>query len=145
MEARLQTRKPIEALTPEDLDAFAIWEFSMEEDDDRDETWVRPLDRSTIPLDASPLSVAADFVTADGTRFAGIVGLSTGGGLKITSGSLLAEGAYVYAGHGEKTSIRYKTSAASELGKSPADIYPLRFTLRALLDGESAPRSGMFA
>jgi hypothetical protein len=137
MEASLQTRKPIDALTTGDLDAFMIWE--------QDATCVRPLDRSTIPVDASSLSVAADFVTADGTRFAGIVGLSTDGGLKIASGGVLAEGAYVYAGHGEKTSIRYKTSAASELGKAPADIYPLRFTLRALLDGESAPRSGMFA
>jgi hypothetical protein len=147
MEASLQTRKPIEALTPEDLDAFTIWEFALdkEEDEQQDETWVRPLDRSTIPREASSLSVAADFITADGTRFVGIVGLSTDGGLEIASASLLAEGAYIYAGHGEKTSIRYKTSAASELGMPPRAIYPLRFTLRALLEGESAPRSGMFA
>jgi hypothetical protein len=51
----------------------------------------------------------------------------------------------VYAAHGEKTSIRYKTSTASELGKAPADIYPLRYTLRALLDGEAAHRSGIFS
>jgi len=145
METTLQTRKLIDALTPEDLDAFAIWEFAMEESDSRDETWIRPLDRSTIPLETSSLSVAADFVTADGTRFAGIVGLSTDEGLEIASGSLLAGGVYVYAGHGEKTSIRYKTSAASQLGKPPVDIYPLRFTLRALLEGEAAPRSGIFA
>jgi hypothetical protein len=145
METTLQTRKLIDALTPEDLDAFAVWEFAMEEGDDRDETWIRPLDRGTIPRDVCSLSVAADFVTADGTRFAGIVGLSTDRGLEIASGGLLAGGAYVYAGHGEKTSIRYKTSAASQLGMTPASIYPLRFTLRALLDGEAAPRSGMFA
>jgi hypothetical protein len=145
METSLQTRKPIDALTSEDLDAFAVWECAMEEDDDRDASWIRPLDRSTIPRDTASLSVAADFVTADGTRFAGIVGLSTDEGIEIASGSLLADGGYVYAGHGEKTSIRYKTSAASQLGKPPADIYPLRFTLRALLDGEAAPRSGIFA
>jgi hypothetical protein len=145
METTLQTRKLIDALTPEDLEAFAIWEFAMEASDKQDETWIRPLDRSTIPLDTSSLSVAADFVTADGTHFAGIVGLSTDKGLEIASGSLLADGAYVYAGHGEKTSIRYKTSAASQLGKPPVGIYPLRFTLRAMLDGEAAPRSGIFA
>jgi hypothetical protein len=145
METSLQTRKQIDALTPEDLDAFAIWEFAMEASDKQDENWIRPLDRSTIPRETSSLSVAADFITADGTRFAGIVGLSTDEGLEIASGSLLAGGAYVYAGHGEKTSIRYKTSAASQLGKPPVDIYPLRFTLRALLDGEAAPRSGIFA
>ena len=137
METSLQTRKPIDGLTPEDLDAFAIWESSMDQ--------VRPLERTTIPRDAGALSIAADFVTADGTRFAGIVGVSTDAGLEIASGGLLADGAYVYAGHGEKTSIRYKTSAASQLGMAPADIYPLRFTLRALLDGEAAPRSGIFA
>jgi hypothetical protein len=146
METTLQTRKPIEALTPEDLDNYTIWERAMDEEDaNQDASWIRPLGRATIPRDTGSLSVAADFVTADGTRFAGIVGLSTGEGLAIASGSLLADGAYVYAAHGEKTSIRYKTSTASQLGKSPADIYPLRFTLRALLDGEAAPRSGIFA
>ena len=145
METTLQTRKPIEALTPADLDSHTIWECAMEADDNRDDTWIRPLASSTIPRDSGALSVAADFVTADGTRFAGIVGLSTGEGIAIASGSLLADGAYVYAAHGEKTSIRYKTSTASQLGKSPADIYPLRYTLRALLDGEAAPRSGIFA
>jgi hypothetical protein len=147
METTLQTRKPIEALTAEDLTMFTIWEFAMDQQKDhqQDATWIRPLDRSTIPRETGSLSVAADFITADGTRFAGIVGLSTGDGLAIASGSLLADGAYVYAAHGEKTSIRYKTSTASQLGKSPADIYPLRYTLRALLDGEAAPRSGIFA
>ena len=145
METTLKTRKPIEALSSEDLDAFAIWESAMQDGDARDESWIRPLDRSTIPPDAVSLSAAADFITADGTRFAGIVGLSTDGDLKIASASLLADGAYVYAAHGEKTSIRYKTSAASELGMAPAAIYPLRFTLRALLEGETAPRSGIFA
>jgi hypothetical protein len=146
METTLQTRKPIEALTPEDLDTYAIWEFAMDEEkDNQDATWIRPLDRATIPRDTGSLSVAADFITADGTRFAGIVGLSTDDGLKIASGSLIADGAYVYAAHGEKTSIRYKTSTASELGKAPADIYPLRYTLRALLDGEAAHRSGIFS
>ena len=148
MKSALQTRKPIDALTSEDLDACTIWEFATDEegdgDDAQDETWIRPLDRSTIPCDASSLSVAADFVTADGTHFVGIVGLSTDEGLEIASASLLAGGAHVYAAHGEKTPLRYKTSTASELGKSPADIYPLRFTLRALLDGEAAPRSGVF-
>jgi hypothetical protein len=147
METTLQTRKPIEALTPEDLDTFTIWEFAMDEGDDQqqDETWIRPLDRATIPRETCSLSVAADFVTADGTRFAGVVGLSTDASVAIASASLLAGGTYVYAAHGEKTSIRYKTSTASQLGKSPADIYPLRFTLRALLDGEAAPRSGIFS
>jgi hypothetical protein len=145
METTLQTRKPIEGLTPEDLNTYTIWEFAREENDERDASWIRPLDRATIPRDTGSLSVAADFVTADGTRFAGIVGLSTDAGLAIASGGLLTGGAYVYAAHGEKTSIRYKTSTASQLGKSPADIYPLRYTLRALLDGEAAPRSGIFS
>lgn len=147
MEITLQTRKPVEALTHEDLDAFAIWEFATghEEDEGQDETWIRPLERATIPREADSLSVAADFMTADGTPFVGIVALSTDEGIAFEGAGLLADGAYIYAAHGEKTPLRYKTSTASELGKSPAGIYPLRFTLRALLDGEAAPRSGIFA
>lgn len=147
METTLHTRKPTDALTPEDLDRFTIWEVAMEPGDEhqQDAAWIRPLARATIPRDTGSLSVAADFVTADGTRFAGIVGLSTAASVAIASASLLAGGACVYAAHGEKSSIRYKTSTASQLGKSPADIYPLRFTLRALLEGEAAPRSGIFS
>jgi hypothetical protein len=137
METTLQTRKPIEALTPEDLDAFTIWE--------QDETWIRPLERATIPRDTCSLSVAANFVTADGTPFVGIVALSTDEAIEFAGAGLLTGGAYIYAAHGQKTPLRYKTSTASELGKPSGGIYPLRFTLRALLDGEAAPRSGIFA
>jgi hypothetical protein len=137
MDSTLPTRKPAEELTPGDLDAFSIWE--------QDEIGIRPLERRTIPREAVSLSVAADFVTVDGTSFVGIVALSTDEGMAFDGASLLSGGAYIYAAHGEKTPLRYKTSTASELGKTPADIYPLRFTLRALLEGEAAPRSGIFA
>jgi hypothetical protein len=142
METTLQTRKQIDALTSEDLEAHMIWECAMEE---QDETWVRPLERATIPRDTAALSVVADFVTADGTSFVGIVALSTNEGIAFDGAGLLAGGAYVYAARGERTPLRYKTSTASELGKPPTGIYPLRFTLRAMLDGEAAPRSGIFA
>lgn len=145
MAITLQTRKPVDTLTSEDLDAFKIWAFAIgEEGEAQDETWIRPLERATIPRDAASLSVAADFVMADGTAFVGIVALSTDEGIAFEGAGLLAAGAYIYAAHGEKTPLRYKTSASSELGKPAAGIYPLRFTLRALLDGEVAPRSGMF-
>jgi hypothetical protein len=116
-----------------------------EEDEGQDETWIRPLERVTIPREAASLSVAADFVTADGTPFVGIVALSADEGMVFEGADLLARGAYIYAAHGERTPLRYKTSASSELGKPAAGIYPLRFTLRALLDGEAAARSGVFA
>jgi hypothetical protein len=147
MDTTLQTRKPIDALTVEDLETFAIWEFAMEEEDDeaRDETWVRPRESAIIPLGAPSLSVAADFVAADGTPFVGIVALSTEEEIAFDGASLLSGGAYVYAAHGAKTPLRYKTSAASELGKPPGGIYPLRFTLRVLVEGEAAPRSGIFS
>jgi len=134
-----QTSKPIDALTSEDLDAFMVWEYG--EDDSR----VRPLGVSTIPRDTSALSVAADFVTADGTPFVGIVALSTGEAIGFDGASLLTGGTCIQAAQGEKTPLRYKTLTASQLGKPPAHIYPLRFTLRAKLDGEAAARSGIFA
>jgi hypothetical protein len=88
--------------------------------------------------------VAADFVTADGSAFAGVVSLSTSEGIDFKGASLIADGACIQAAQGDKTPLRYKTRTASELGKAPAHIYPLRFTLRARLDGEAAARSGIF-
>jgi len=40
----LRTRKPIDRLTVDDLVAYPIWEYAIDEEvvDDRDETWVRP-------------------------------------------------------------------------------------------------------
>ena len=64
--------------------------------------------------------------------------------VRFDGAGLLSKGVYIYAAHGDKTPLRYKTSTASELGKPPAGIYPLRFTLRALLEGEAPPRSGIF-
>jgi hypothetical protein len=138
MNSTLQTRKPTDALTIEDLDAFTVWEAA------EDDTWVRPLG-SIIPRDTGALSVAADFVTADGTPFAGIVVLSTFDAIGFDGASLLAGGACIQAAQGEKTPLRYKTLTASQLGKPPTHIYPLRFTLRARVDGEAAARSGIFA
>lgn len=139
MNPTLQTSKPIDALTPEDLHAFTVWEYGQ------DDSWVRPLERSTIPRDTRWLSVAADFVTADGTPFVGIVALSTSDAIGFDGASLLTGGACIQAAQGEKTPLRYKTLTASQLGKPPAHIYPMRFTLRAKLDGEAAARSGIFA
>jgi hypothetical protein len=139
MNSTLQTRKPIDTLTAEDLNAFMVWEIS------EDESWVRPLGSSTIPRDTCSLSVVADFVTADGTPFLGIVALSTFDAIGFDGASLVAGGACIQAAQGEKTPLRYKTLTASQLGKPPAHIYPLRFTLRAKVEGEAAVRSGIFA
>jgi hypothetical protein len=139
MNPTLQTRKPIDTLTAEDLNAFMVWEIA------EDDTWVRPLSSSTIPRDSSSLSVVADFVTADGTSFLGIVALSTSDATRFDGASLVTGGACIQAAQGEKTPLRYKTLTASQLGKPPAHIYPLRFTLRAKVEGEAAVRSGIFA
>ena len=46
----MKVRKPISELTLEDLDMHPVWEYAIdeEEDEDQDETTVRPIDISEI-------------------------------------------------------------------------------------------------
>lgn len=66
MQVTLKTRKPVNKLTPEDLVTFPIWEFASDEEgvEGQDETWVRPVRRSQVPLEAYSQLVAADLTTA---------------------------------------------------------------------------------
>src|SRR3954462_3252023 len=46
MTTSLTTRKPVDELTAADLEAFPVWEYADDEegdDEDQDETWVRPV------------------------------------------------------------------------------------------------------
>jgi hypothetical protein len=40
--------KPIEEVTVEDLSRFPVWEFALDEEDEHDETWVRPVLRLPV-------------------------------------------------------------------------------------------------
>lgn len=142
-----ETRKPVEQLTPDDFAAFPIWEFAID-NPDQDETWVRPVDASTVPVDAYSLLVAADFTTASGQPLQGFLGVTTAGVLHIAQPILLANGRYLpylptAAAFLQPTSHAGEWLAA-QVGLPVAELFPLRYTLRVVIDGEAAPRSGSF-
>src|SRR5688572_20988439 len=94
----LASRKPINRITTQDLDAYPIWEFATDEEDieGRDETWIRPVPANSVPRNAHSLSVAADFVTSSGKVLPGIIGVTTVDGLEFGHGALLVEGDYLF-------------------------------------------------
>jgi hypothetical protein len=140
----LRTRKPVDALTPDDLAAFPIWEFAIDEEDepDRDETWVRPVKAARVPRGRASLSVAADVETASGLRCDGFVGISTIEAVEIDALVLLVGGKYLFlsARHPET-----RTELCAALGVRESEAFPLRYRLRILIRGERALREGVVA
>ena len=59
----LDTRKPVDQMTLEDLKMFPVWEFCLGEDGGpgRDETWVRPVATKVVPAGSWSQLVAAEF------------------------------------------------------------------------------------
>lgn len=148
MRLSLKTRKPIDQLKPEDLIAFPIWEFASdeEESEEQDETWVRPHSAKTVGPDLYALSVATDFLASSGQMFTGFVGVTTAGDLEFGHGMLLHEDHHIFvppAGYPQAKKDRKAVAAALRMKES--QVFPLKFTLRVLLQGEVALRHGEFA
>ena len=146
MATTLATRKPIDQITVADLIDFPIWEFCLDEEgvEDMDETYVRPLDAGAVPNGLYSLSVAATFETASGLRVDGIVGMEANGEeVEITEAVLLFDGKYLYVPRieaGRDEYDKFRLTIADALGTSP--VFPLRYRLRVLVEGEVTHREG---
>lgn len=149
MRPSLKTRKPIDRLTPEDLAAFPVWEFTLDEeedDDEQDETWVRPHAAKIVGAGLYSLSVAADFTASSGQVFTGFVDVTTAGQFESGHGVLLQGSGHVFIpATGHPRAAKERKAAAAALGMTESQVFPLSFTLRVLLQGEAAPRRGEFA
>jgi hypothetical protein len=153
MAATIETRKPIDQITVTDLVDFPIWEFCLDEEgiDGMDETWVRPLAAAAVPNGAYSLSVAAEFHTASGLRVDGFIGVTTiAGEVEISQAVLLFGGKYLFVP--DKPDMRIdapgddendRAALADMLGTSP--VFPLRYRLSVLIDGEASHREGTVA
>jgi hypothetical protein len=143
MSASASTRKSVTDLTVDDLDTFPIWEYATDEEgnDGQDETWVRPLPVARIPSDAFSLSVATDFECPNGTQLEGIMDVTTAVDYPIASAVLFVRGKYTYVGGVPGSWQRRRI--AEELGLDEADVFPLKYTLRIMVEGESEYRSGI--
>ncbi|MDN3578294.1 hypothetical protein QWZ03_16115 [Chitinimonas viridis] len=142
MAITLSTRKPIDTLGPEDLQAFPIWEFAEDEEgaDEQDETWVRPLNAASIPLARYALSAAATFQTVSGQIIKGFIGISTDEEIDISHGILLHEGKYLYIPPKQDRQDRRRFLEALQLKE--AQVFPVTFTLHVRVAGESGLRQG---
>jgi hypothetical protein len=143
MSASESTRKSVTDLTVDDLDAFPVWEYATDEEsvDGQDESWVRPLPVARLPSQAFSLSVASDFECPNGTQLEGIMDVTTAVEFPVTSAVLFIRGRYTYVGGVPGSWERQRI--AEELDADEADIFPLRYTLRVLVEGESEYRSGV--
>jgi hypothetical protein len=153
MAATIATRKPIDQITVADLVDFPIWEFCLDEEgvEGMDETWVRPLAAAAVPNGAYSLSVAAEFETASGLRVNGLVGVTTAGEVEISQAVLLFGGKYLFVPDKQDMRIdalreddeKLRAAVADALGTSP--VFPLRYQLNVLIEGEASHREGTVA
>ncbi|HEY0682483.1 MAG TPA: hypothetical protein VGD45_09140 [Steroidobacter sp.] len=137
----LKTRKPIDELTAADLAAFPIWEFASDEEDDedQDETWVRPVDAQVVRKGQWSLSVAAEFRTRAGTTIPGLIGVTTAEGLDISDAVLLPDGKYIFV---DASTAKTRRETAKALGMSAREVFPLEYTLRVRIGREKELRTG---
>ena len=104
--------------------------------------WVQPVPSASIGPDLYALNVAADFQTASGQRIPGIVGVSTQGDIEFEWGALLHQDQYIPVPLSDDPDAKSELEGvASALGMSPAQVFPLKVTLRVLVQGESTHRS----
>ena len=151
MAATIATRKPIDQITVADLVDFPIWEFCLDEEgvEGMDETWVRPLAAAEVPDGAYSLSVATTFETASGLRVNGLIGVTAvEGEVEIAYPVLLFDGKYLFVPSQHNTQIsaadeKLRAAIADALGTSP--VFPLRYRLSVLIEGEASHREGTVA
>jgi hypothetical protein len=147
MAASIYTRKPIDSLTIEDLENFAIWEFCTDEEEveGQDETWVRPLRGKSIPHGMYSLNVAAEFTTSGGVEFCGFVGVTTLDRKIEISGGVILNGRkpYLFIPNPEFFLFeKAKKDLAKGLGIKSSELFPIKYTLSLKVDGEKKFRSG---
>jgi hypothetical protein len=147
MQVNLNTRKPIDQLQPEDLSFFPIWEFATdeEENEEQDETWIRPVATQVIEPDCYSLSVAARFETISGQSILGCVGVTTANEFEFGDGVLLHNGKYIFVPSSDYFNAdEDRKAVASSLQLAESQVFPLKFTLLVNVRDEQLPRKGEF-
>ncbi|HTB78345.1 MAG TPA: hypothetical protein VK762_34105 [Polyangiaceae bacterium] len=142
----MNTRKPVSQLTADDFVAFPVWEYASDEEgqEDRDETWVRPVGASIVPK-RSCTHVAADFTAACGKQFGGFVTVSMlEGPPEVSQGSVLHERESLFISN--PGAFGFGASRArllSVLRLTEAEMFPLSFRLRVQVAGHEQFTGGM--
>lgn len=139
--------KPVDQLQLNDIEAYPIWEFASYEEgnEEQDETWVRPVFSNVVQLNQYSLSVAAEFETSSGKNILGIVGVSTFDSVEFSHGALFHNGKYIFVPSPSFFNYQNeKEGVALALGEEISNIFPLKFTLKSLIEGETVFRRAEF-
>lgn len=137
--------KPIDELSDDDLRRYPIWEYATDAEEEHDETYVRPVNADEVPadVDCNVYHVACDVRSATGALFAAFVSVCNGqcdGDAPIIVGS---PGEYWPVDERPHRRVRERFDAF--FGAPYEALFPLTWTLRALIRGETQPRTGSFA
>lgn len=145
----LKTRKPVDQLLPEDLDAFPVWEFATDEEGvpERDETWVRPVGTARV-RDFSGRLVGTIVTLANGTRqraMLGNVDLTNARSTRhFLTLSVESGGAWFHLAryHDLDYDVRGPTGLSSFLGLDVDDVFPIAYDISALVADPKTNASG---
>ena len=144
MSTSAKTRKPVEDLTTEDLEVFPVWEFLSDDgdDDDADETWVKPIVAQHVPARALSLCMAAAARLPSGIVYPAVLFGDTVRGLLVTGIALLTtKGRVLFH---ESDSPAERRASLKRLGLAQAVVFPIEFATRAPLSGTDVPALGSF-
>jgi hypothetical protein len=124
------TRKPVDQLSVEDLESFAVWEFAADEEDiaGMDETWVKPVQSRAIPEDEFSLTAATVFKLNCGLVYPGLICCNTLVEFEVTAIALLTERQRVIFSEG--TPRRHIAEAFTELGLGREQVFPVQYSTR---------------
>ena len=143
--ALMSNAKPVHELTARDLEDHPIWEYAMDDEDDHDETYVRPVMSSTVPQEPSVVYQAACTVTvASGKSYPGF--------LEICNGELHFEAPGVvgissednWPLDSEPLDRHTRRKFEAYFGSKYAQLFPIRWQLRVVVSGNPGLRSGVF-
>ncbi|RTQ32843.1 hypothetical protein EJP69_19200 [Variovorax gossypii] len=146
MPPTIATRKPVDELTASDLEAFPVWEFALDEEEDaeeeQDETWVKPVVTGEVPVDGSSLSVAVVLRLANGLIYPGVMFCDTHAGFDIAAIALLTtEGRVLLSPSDSPSEIR---RSLKRLGLTYVQVFPLDYCTRAPSARTGALERGTF-
>jgi hypothetical protein len=151
----ITTRKPIEKLTAGDLKVFAVWEFTINEEQTagQDETWVRPVNCARIRQGLYSQIVACDFVASGGRKLQGFMTVSTADHkVEIQPGAIVGKFGYrsipsvtrkLAKARKYDWSLRERERLLTSLRSQENEVFPLTYTLRVLIGREIEFRSGL--
>jgi hypothetical protein len=141
----LNTRKPVGKLNRKDFDAFPIWQYADDEEghEDRDETWVRPVDGTSVPRRAY-CHVAVDFITPIEKKFFGFVTVSTlDGPPEVVQGTILHNRKSLFISNPEAFCFDdSRRDLLVGLGLTEDQVFPISFTLRVPVVGHVKYKGG---